>query len=79
MHLKSENIGLIFFFHSSFKRGSMQEYGILPHSRTYYCLLLSLYFFFFFYSHLTPHSPTGMAGGSPRLTNTSAPTTTAAS
>ena len=36
-------------------------------------------FFFFFYIHLTPHSPTGMAGGSPRLTNTCAPTTTAAS
>ena len=35
--------------------------------------------FFFFYSHLTPHSPTGMAGGSPRLTNTCAPTITAAS
>ena len=22
-----------------------------------------IFFFFFFYSHLTPHSPTGMAGG----------------
>ena len=31
------------FFHCSFKRGSMQEYGILLHSRTYYCLLFSLY------------------------------------
>ena len=31
------------FFHSSFKRGSMQECGILPHSRTYYCLIFSLY------------------------------------
>ena len=37
------------------------------------------FFFFFFYSHLTPHSPTGMAGGSPRLTNTCAPTTTTTS
>ena len=37
------------------------------------------FFFFVFYSHLTPHSPTGMAGGSLRLTNTCAPTTTAAS
>ena len=36
-------------------------------------------FLFLFYSHLTPHSPTGMAGGSPRLTNTCTPTTTAAS
>ena len=42
-------------------------------------LLFPFFFFFFFYSHLTPHSPTGMAGGSPRLTNTCAPTTTAAS
>ena len=24
---------------------------------------LFVFFFFFFYSHLTPHSPTGMAGG----------------
>ena len=24
----------------------MQEYGILPHSRTYYCLLFSLYHMF---------------------------------
>ena len=36
-------------------------------------------FFFFFYIQLTPHSPTGMAGSSPRLTNTCAPTTTGAS
>ena len=26
-------------------------------------LLFFFFFFFFFYSHLTPHSPTGMAGG----------------
>ena len=26
--------------------GSVQEYGILPHSRTYYCLLFSLYHMF---------------------------------
>ena len=25
--------------------------------------VLVFFFFFFFYSHLTPHSPTGMAGG----------------
>ena len=30
---------------SSFLR-SLQEYGILPHSRTYYCLLFSLYHMF---------------------------------
>ena len=30
------------------------------------------YFFVLFYSHLTPHSPPGMAGSSQRLTNTCA-------
>ena len=34
------------FFHSSFRRVSMQEYGILLHSRTYYSLLFSLYHMF---------------------------------
>ena len=28
------------------ERGEVQEYGILPHSRTYYCLLFSLYHMF---------------------------------
>ena len=27
-------------------KDTLQEYGILPHSRTYYCLLFSLYHMF---------------------------------
>ena len=46
---------------------------------TQWCIREIWIFFFFFYIPLTLHSPTGMAGSSPRLTNTCAPTTTAAS
>ena len=31
---------------SETSRKYLQEYGILPHSRTYYCLLFSLYHMF---------------------------------
>ena len=41
--------------------------------------LVRFFFFFFFYSHLTPHSPTGIVESSLRLTNTCALFTTAAS
>ena len=46
IHLQSSMTSVMSLFSCTLPSLLLQEYGILPHSRTYYCLLFSLYHMF---------------------------------
>ena len=65
--------------HTTSERARLRQENACEHRELIGDILIEFCFFLFFYIQLTPHSSTGMAGSSPRLTNPCALTTTAAS